>query len=611
MTRADRARFVATSARRPRRRTRPGHRRRTDPRTRTARSGSPCAARRRARCACPSRSSLGTDLADLGAIAAGQPQDPNCPPAFTPRACAGPAPPAAPLVTADPPPADALASAGLLRWELELPPGGSTTIELRIRAGRRGSRPSRGSRGDEPARRRHGPTATTHGSRHSSRTSIDDLQALLLRDPAHPADTHLAAGAPWRCGHGPGRGTCGRAHDAAARHRARGGHAAHPRPHPAPGAGAAIRACSRARAGTRAPICRRAARARRPPCCSPCVLAEARRWGLPGTGRPRNCSRPPSAVCAGCARPSGDGTYLRRSRTRAARCAARPRPTPTGPRCSAPISSTRTADPGPPSCGSGPRRCATAFREDFWIDDRGGGRPAAARTPDGRPCRTCGASRRPSPRHRPAGRGRLGPRAARQGADRTARPAARQPGHGLRLGTAQPGRRRRRDTTRSATGAVPCGSRRPRSPSRAWPPPDTRRRRVRCCAACWRRPRPSGTGCRRCTRGSSAREGGAPLPASGGLPAVGHRRGRRGPAARPRSPASAPTPRRARSRSRPVRGAPLGEIRPDGAAGRGCPLLRTGQPSRRRHGGGGRRGTAAGSVTSYDMSRRGAIWSGP
>ncbi|WP_274595148.1 glycogen debranching N-terminal domain-containing protein, partial [Streptomyces sp. E2N166] len=80
----------------------------------------------------PVEVALGTDLADLGSIAAGR---------------AGPALSASvhdsglrwsgatgsASVTAVPPPVDALASAGLLRWEILLPPGGSTSLELRVR----------------------------------------------------------------------------------------------------------------------------------------------------------------------------------------------------------------------------------------------------------------------------------------------------------------------------------------------------------------------------------------------------------------------------------------------------------------------------------------------
>ncbi|NEA05571.1 glycogen debranching protein, partial [Streptomyces sp. SID10116] len=99
-------------------------------------------------------------------------------------------------------PADALASAGLLRWEVDLPPGASRSVELRVRpdgagpvraAGRGVMRSTAGARatGDDP---RVQPLLAR---------SVEDLQALLLRDPGHPSDMYPAAGAPWRCGLAP------------------------------------------------------------------------------------------------------------------------------------------------------------------------------------------------------------------------------------------------------------------------------------------------------------------------------------------------------------------------------------------------------------------------
>ncbi|MHC5909335.1 glycogen debranching N-terminal domain-containing protein, partial [Streptomyces sp. S6] len=149
----------------------------------------------------PVEVSLGTDLADLGAIAAGV-TAPELPASVHDSGLRWSGPPGASTVTADPPPSDALASAGLLRWDLDVPPGGSAVLELRVRLD--GSGPMRAvarsatnplapahARGDDP---RVGPLLTA---------GIEDLQALLVRDPAHPTDTHLAAGAPWRCGLAP------------------------------------------------------------------------------------------------------------------------------------------------------------------------------------------------------------------------------------------------------------------------------------------------------------------------------------------------------------------------------------------------------------------------
>src|SRR3954471_19111092 len=102
--------------------------------TRTAQSGSPCTARRRA--PTPLRLavevSLGTDLADLGTIASGT-AGPELPASVHASGLRWSCATGGAAVTADPPPADALASGGLLRSGLELPPGGSMPLELRIR----------------------------------------------------------------------------------------------------------------------------------------------------------------------------------------------------------------------------------------------------------------------------------------------------------------------------------------------------------------------------------------------------------------------------------------------------------------------------------------------
>lgn len=149
----------------------------------------------------PLEVALGTDLADLSAVASGIP-GPELPASVHDSGLRWTTPTGNASVTADPPPADALASAGLLRWEFELPPGATASVELRVRTdgaaplravGRAATSPLAPARatGDDPR-------ATS-----LLRTSIDDLQALLLRDPAHPFDSYLAAGAPWRCGLAP------------------------------------------------------------------------------------------------------------------------------------------------------------------------------------------------------------------------------------------------------------------------------------------------------------------------------------------------------------------------------------------------------------------------
>ncbi|GGM09167.1 hypothetical protein GCM10010129_61320 [Streptomyces fumigatiscleroticus] len=327
----------------------------------------------------PVEVALGTDLAALGAIASGN-AGPELPASVHDSglrwSCAG----RSAAVTADPPPADALASAGLLRWEFLLPPRGSTSVELRVRpdgagpvraVGRAATSPLATARaaGDDP-----GVSALL-------RTSIEDLQALLLRDPAHPTDTHLAAGAPWRCGLAPAEAL------AAARMTLPLGTRL---------AAGTLRTLARTQASGPGPRSgmlrgpRRDAGPHLPPVCTgteatllfPVLLAEARRWGL---GEQETEQLLPAAErCLTWLRTTvGDGTYLSD-------------PYPGGPvRCETQAHAHRAALLGADllsACGrpggDGLREWAgelrTAFHEDFWIDDPGGGRPAVARAPGGR-----------------------------------------------------------------------------------------------------------------------------------------------------------------------------------------------------------------------------------
>ncbi|MGP4009176.1 glycogen debranching N-terminal domain-containing protein [Streptomyces sp. 4N124] len=335
----------------------------------------------------PVEVALGTDLADLATIASGSAghELPASVHACGLRwSCAT----GKSSVTADPPPHDALASAGLLRWELELPPGGSTSVELRVRpdgagplraVGRSTTSPLSPARaaGDNP------------GVQALLRTSIEDLQSLLLRDPAHPVDTHLAAGVPWRCGLAPADAL------AAARMTLPLGTRL---------AAGTLRTLARTQLdgpGTRfgmIPGPRRDAGPHLPPACTgteatllfPVLLAEARRWGL--SEHETQELLPAAERCLTWLRTTvGDGTYLRG-------------PHAGGPfRCETQAYAHRAAllgadlldDSGRPG-GAGLRQWAealrTAFRSDFWVDDLGGGRPAAARSPDGRLVPHLGAS---------------------------------------------------------------------------------------------------------------------------------------------------------------------------------------------------------------------------
>ncbi|MFD5571785.1 glycogen debranching N-terminal domain-containing protein [Streptomyces cadmiisoli] len=328
----------------------------------------------------PVEVALGTDLAPLGVIASGV-TGPEVSASVHDCGLRWSSPAGTSYVTADPPPADALASAGLLRWELDLPPGGAASVELRVRldgagpvraVGRAATSPLAVARatGDDP------------GVEALLRTSIDDLQGLLLRDPAHPTDTHLAAGAPWRCGLAPAEAL------AAARMALPLGTRL---------AMGTLRTLARAQRTTSdkqrgmIPGPRRDAGGHLPPGCTgteatlffPTLLAEARRWGLPE--RETDELLPTAERCLTWLRIAvGDGPYL---------CDAQPG----GPvRCETQAHAHRAAllgadlldaygRPGGGELRDWARALRAAFREDFWLDDPGGGRPAAALTTDGRP----------------------------------------------------------------------------------------------------------------------------------------------------------------------------------------------------------------------------------
>jgi glycogen debranching enzyme len=327
----------------------------------------------------PVEVALGTDLADLGAIASGR-AGPELAASVRGGGLHWSGPGARVSVTADPAPTDALASAGLLRWEFDLPPGGTAEVELRVRqdgagpvraAGHVATNPLAAARadGDHPA------------VPELLRTSIEDLRALLLRDPAHPADTHLAAGAPWRCGLAPADAL------AAARMALPLGTRL---------AAGTLRVLARTQfleAGWRQgmiPGPRRDAGAHLPPACTgmeatllfPALLAEARRWGLPD--RETEQLMPAAERCLTWLRAAtADGSYVLD-------------PHPGGPaRCEVQAHAHRAAllgadlldacgRPGGTELRQWAQELRAAFRSDFWIEDRGGGRPAAARLPDGR-----------------------------------------------------------------------------------------------------------------------------------------------------------------------------------------------------------------------------------
>ncbi|GHB00886.1 glycogen debranching N-terminal domain-containing protein [Streptomyces termitum] len=324
----------------------------------------------------PVEISLGTDLADLGAIASGRLR-PDLRASVHGTGLRWTAPDGrSASVTTDPAPTDSLAAAGVLRWDTDLAPGAATTLHLRVHtdrapgAGRPGGHllSDAQAEGDDPR-----PGALL-------RACVDDLRALLQRDPAHPADVHLAAGVPWRCGP-----VTAEALWAARMALPLGTRLA----------AGTLRALGRAQVtggpgAGRLPGPLRDAGPHLPPRCTgveatlafPVVLAEARRWGLPAADLDELL--PVAERCLGWLRRGlGPDGLL-------------PDPAPGGPwRAETQAHAHRAAllgadlldacgRPGGDDLRDAARTLRERFRSEFWLDDPSGGRPAAGRTPDGR-----------------------------------------------------------------------------------------------------------------------------------------------------------------------------------------------------------------------------------
>ncbi|CAM5603703.1 amylo-alpha-1,6-glucosidase [Streptomyces avidinii] len=325
----------------------------------------------------PVEVTLGTDLAELVAVAGGR-AGPELPAGVHAAGLRWTSGEAHAVTAADPPPDDALASAGLLRWQLELRPGESRTIELRTTRDRAPRAPAgqvanpladAGAEGDDPR------------AEAWFRTSVADLGALLLRDPREPADAYAAAGVPWRLGLAPaeslwaarmalplGTGLAGATLRVLARTQTRGrGGEAGKIPGPLRGAGPQLPpGCT----GTEATL------------AFPAVLAEARRWGMPEAEAAQLL--PAAERCLDWLRGAlGEDGFL-----------ADPDPGPR--RCETQAHAHRAALLGADlldGCGRPGaeewREWAAALRERFaarfWVDGPDGGRPAAALHPDGRP----------------------------------------------------------------------------------------------------------------------------------------------------------------------------------------------------------------------------------
>ncbi|MFJ9943793.1 amylo-alpha-1,6-glucosidase [Streptomyces erythrochromogenes] len=320
---------------------------------------------------------LGTDLAELAEVAAGR-AGPELPAGVHAAGLRWSTGGAQAVTAAEPAPDDAVASAGLLRWQLELGPGESRTIELRtthdrvVRA---------------PAGQVANPLADARAEADDPRaeawfrTSVEDLGALLSRDPEEPGDAFAAAGVPWRLGLAPaeslwaarmalplGTGLAAATLRILARTQTEGsGPEAGKIPGPLRGAGPQLPpACT----GTEATL------------AFPAVLAEARLWGMPEEDVARLL--PAAERCLDWLRGAvGKDGFL-----------ADPEPGPR--RCetqahahrAAVLGADLLAGCGRPGAEEWQERAAALrqrFRERFWIDGPDGGRPASALHPDGRP----------------------------------------------------------------------------------------------------------------------------------------------------------------------------------------------------------------------------------
>ncbi|WP_234362917.1 glycogen debranching N-terminal domain-containing protein [Streptomyces formicae] len=328
----------------------------------------------------PLEVSLGTDLAEVGMVASGR-AGPELPASVHDSGMRWSSGNGHCVVTANPPPEDAVASAGLLRWEVDLPPGAVRSVELRARPD--GAGPIRGVG--------HGTTRSVAGARAVGddprvqpllHRSVEDLQALLLRDSECPTDMYPAAGAPWRCGLAPAEALV------AARMALPLGTRL---------AAGTLRTLARGQLGGPGPRAGmipgplRDAGPHLPPGCTgteatllfPVLLAEAWRWGLPE--QEVEDLLPAAEKCLRWLRTAvGDGVFLSDAH-------------PGGlARCEVQAYAHRAAllgadllDAHGRTDAAGLRQWAARlrarFREEFWVEDRAGGRPAAARLADGRP----------------------------------------------------------------------------------------------------------------------------------------------------------------------------------------------------------------------------------
>ncbi|MFD0565589.1 glycogen debranching N-terminal domain-containing protein [Kitasatospora saccharophila] len=529
----------------------------------------------------PLEIALGTDLGLLTDIAAGR-RSADLPGQVQSSGLRWVGQGRAATVSARPSPHAVLAGAGVLRWDLEIQPGARWSVDLRaeLETPSTGRPPTGRGPGvplpwSEPEIRADDPRAARLVAR-----ALDSLGGLLLADPDRPTDLYTASGAPWRFGLTAAdalwaarmtlplgtRLAAGTLRAVARRQHQAGPPAAAAAPGDAPSApegsgpaGAAPGAPGGANpsggeAGTAAqamdgvvPGPLRHGGPELPASCTATeatllfvtVLAEAWRWGmpraevaelLPAVERALGALRA-AVVAEGSDGPVGFVTdFGRPAEERAAR--------PGSARCEVQAQAHRAAlqgadlldafdRPGAAQWRAWAAELRERFREQFWIDDLSGGRPAAALLAPDRPVPAVASTlvHLFDPGLAAEGElheGLLDREQTRLLAQRLVTPEF-DCGWGLRtLSAKSPA------STRSATAAARSGSRRPRSRSAAWWTRASSARPKYCWRACWRRPCTSRAGCRRCT------------PASRRSPTARPSRTRR-PAARPRSPPPPPS----------------------------------------------------------------------
>ncbi|WP_344466782.1 amylo-alpha-1,6-glucosidase [Kitasatospora kazusensis] len=350
----------------------------------------------------PLEITFGTDLGRLADIAGGQ-RSADLPGQVQSSGLRWAGPHHSATVSARPSPHSVLAGAGVLRWDLEVQPGARWSVELRTSleaVAPAAVRPPTG-RGQGIAPPWSTPEVRCDDSRVELLVprSLDALGGLLLADADRPTDLYAASGVPWRFGL-----TSADALWAArltlplGTRLAAGTLRALARRQQVGGAG---------RPDGLIPGALRHAGPELPPSCTATeatllfvtLLAEAWRWGMPGSEVAELIPAAERALAAlranaGDGAPGSggqDGFVTDLGRTPEERSA---RPVPA--RCEVQAQAHRAAlhgaellaafgRPGAEEWRGWAARLAERFREQFWIDDLSGGRPAAALAGPGRP----------------------------------------------------------------------------------------------------------------------------------------------------------------------------------------------------------------------------------